>query len=187
MDLLRGTGSKKGVRGGQADFDWSSKSVKDNSHLSNYLGHSLKAPKGKWAHGRDLEWFARAERKDNTDPWDKDAERKAIKAAEKDALNLALGLSNGTGNANDMPLGRRHVTQASDRLRSPEKRHKRNRERHRGPGDGDDIQKPRPRRREDERETGRRRTGSRGGPRSQPYRRPDPRSDSLARRVQPNR
>lgn len=96
MDLLA-TVRKEGSRGGRGEFNWSD--VQNSSHREHYLGHSLHAPVGRWAKGRDLNWYAKGndDTVDGEDPTVKAArERKEeiqrIKQAEEDALAAALGL-----------------------------------------------------------------------------------------------
>ncbi|KAI2633868.1 hypothetical protein GGS21DRAFT_518992 [Xylaria nigripes] len=96
MDLVSGI-RKTGSRGG-VNFKW--EDVATSTHRENYLGHSLKAPVGRWQKGRDLTWYARAdatESSSNETPEEKAArerkeELKKIKEAEEDALAHALGL-----------------------------------------------------------------------------------------------
>ncbi|KAJ9075189.1 hypothetical protein DSO57_1038437 [Entomophthora muscae] len=78
--------SRGGVRGGQDQFSWDN--VKEDKYRENYLGHSLKAPVGRWQKGKDLTWYAK-----NNDEKEaaRAAELKAIKEAEEEAMLEALG------------------------------------------------------------------------------------------------
>ena len=93
-----------GTRGGQAHFDW--KDVKaDEKHRQNYLGHSVMAPKGRWAEGKDHLWYSRGKSgggggggggaQTAADVARQDAraaELRAVKAQEDTLLREALGL-----------------------------------------------------------------------------------------------
>ncbi|XP_033646554.1 multiple myeloma tumor-associated protein 2 homolog [Asterias rubens] len=75
-----------GTRGGADQFTWDS--VKTDKDREYYLGHSLKAPVGRWQDGKDLQWFSK-DRKDKESTLND--ERQKVKQAEKEAMMAALG------------------------------------------------------------------------------------------------
>lgn len=97
MDLVSSI-RKSGSRGG-VNFNW--EDVASSAHRENYLGHSLKAPVGRWQKGRDLTWYAKNE-DGSAGPSDETEEERAarlrqeelkrVKEAEEDAMARALGL-----------------------------------------------------------------------------------------------
>ena len=113
MDLLA-TVRKEGSRGGTGDFKW--EDVQNSSHREHYLGHSLHAPVGRWAKGKDLGWYAKGDAGETDETEDSAAkasreraeEIRRIKEAEQDALSRALGLPVPVrSNPNQEPLGDR--------------------------------------------------------------------------------
>ncbi|KAK5676716.1 hypothetical protein LTS10_010479 [Elasticomyces elasticus] len=116
MDLLQSV-RKSGSRGG-VNFSWDE--VKNSTHRENYLGHSLKAPVGRWQSKKDLGWYAKGDDAELT-PEEKAAkeaearkeELRKVKEAEHDAMLKAMGLPvPDRENANLQPLGLGKAEQA---------------------------------------------------------------------------
>ncbi|KYK61553.1 kinase phosphorylation protein [Drechmeria coniospora] len=117
MDLLAGI-RKTGSRGG-VNFSWDE--IATSTHRENYLGHSLKAPVGRWQKGKDLNWYAKAdlapadgsETVEEREERERKEEIRRVKEAEEDALARALGLpppQRTTSGANAVEVGiQRHI------------------------------------------------------------------------------
>ncbi|CAN1336712.1 Multiple myeloma tumor-associated protein 2 homolog [Linum perenne] len=82
--------TRGGVRGGRDQFTWDE--VKVDKYRENYLGHSLKAPVGRWQKGKDLHWYTRDKKSGTSEDALKD-EIKRIKEEEEQAMREALGLA----------------------------------------------------------------------------------------------
>ncbi|XP_034705401.1 multiple myeloma tumor-associated protein 2 homolog [Vitis riparia] len=83
--------TRGGVRGGRDQFKWDD--VKVDKHRENYLGHSIKAPVGRWQKGKDLHWYARDKKSESSDMEAAKEEIKRIKEQEEQAMREALGLA----------------------------------------------------------------------------------------------
>ncbi|KAL5733707.1 hypothetical protein ACOSQ2_033399 [Xanthoceras sorbifolium] len=82
--------TRGGVRGGRDQFSW--EDVKADKHRENFLGHSIKAPVGRWQKGKDLHWYTRDKKSQSSDDALKD-EIQRIKEEEEQAMREALGLA----------------------------------------------------------------------------------------------
>lgn len=83
--------TRGGVRGGQDQFKWDD--VKVDKHRENYLGHSLKAPVGRWQKGKDLFWYTRDKNSQGSDQDALKAEIQKVKEEEEQLMREALGLA----------------------------------------------------------------------------------------------
>ncbi|EOY19241.1 Leukocyte immunoglobulin-like receptor subfamily A member 5 isoform 2, partial [Theobroma cacao] len=82
--------TRGGVRGGRDNF-WDD--VKVDKHRENYLGHSIKAPVGRWQKGKDLHWYARDKKSGGSDVEALSEEIRRVKEEEEQAMREALGLA----------------------------------------------------------------------------------------------
>eukprot|EP00258_Populus_trichocarpa_P033033 XP_024449052.1 multiple myeloma tumor-associated protein 2 homolog [Populus trichocarpa] len=83
--------TRGGVRGGRDQFSWDD--VKADKHRENYLGHSIKAPVGRWQKGKDLHWYARDKKSGSSNADALKEEMQRIKEEEEQAMREALGLA----------------------------------------------------------------------------------------------
>ncbi|KAL4279836.1 hypothetical protein GQ457_03G028260 [Hibiscus cannabinus] len=83
--------TRGGVRGGRDQFSWDD--VKVDKHRENYIGHSLKAPVGRWQKGKDLHWYTRDKNSKGSDDDALKDEIRRVKEEEEQAMREALGLA----------------------------------------------------------------------------------------------
>lgn len=96
-----------GTRGGADQFNW--EDVKEDKYRENYLGHSLRAPVGRWQKGKDLTWYAKEKQQAGSSS--RDLEVAAAKKAEEEAMLAALGFS-APAKPTHQPLTKAEVTEA---------------------------------------------------------------------------
>lgn len=90
-----------GTRGGRDQFKW--EDVKNDSQREHYLGHSVKAAKGRWQQGRDIHWYTKSKhataeggqsgRSGSLDPELLAEERRLFKLQEEELRLQALGIT----------------------------------------------------------------------------------------------
>lgn len=73
-----------------AGFSW--EDVKADRYREYYLGHSVKAPVGRWQKGKDLTWYAKTKEEREAD---RRTELEAVRAAEERAMASALCVRRG--------------------------------------------------------------------------------------------
>ncbi|XP_065309242.1 multiple myeloma tumor-associated protein 2-like [Dermacentor albipictus] len=96
-----------GTRGGADQFNW--EDVKEDKYRENYLGHSLRAPVGRWQKGKDLTWYAKE--KQQAASTSRQNEVAAAKKAEEEAMLAALGFAT-PAKPTHQPLTKAEVTEA---------------------------------------------------------------------------
>uniref|UniRef100_A0A023GBW2 Putative kinase phosphorylation protein n=1 Tax=Amblyomma triste TaxID=251400 RepID=A0A023GBW2_AMBTT len=96
-----------GTRGGADQFNW--EDVKEDKYRENYLGHSLRAPVGRWQKGKDLTWYAKE--KTQAASTSRENEIAAAKKAEEEAMLAALGFAT-PAKPTHQPLSKAEVTEA---------------------------------------------------------------------------
>lgn len=76
------------ARDPSAEFSW--EKVKADKDKECYLGHSVRAPTGRWAQGKDLFWYEKKAGSAGARGDEKQRELAAIKQMEEDAMLVAL-------------------------------------------------------------------------------------------------
>ncbi|EEB09181.1 hypothetical protein SJAG_04364 [Schizosaccharomyces japonicus yFS275] len=102
----RSHSSRGGTRGGQGLFDW--ENVKKDHQRENYLGQSLYAQTGRWAKGKDLEWWSKGKTtiaESSARPSERDEAKREIEEIKRREQELLSQMIGGPG----VPL--KHQTQ----------------------------------------------------------------------------
>ncbi|KAK9480502.1 kinase phosphorylation protein-domain-containing protein [Lipomyces japonicus] len=88
MDLIPRKQTREGIRGGRGEFKW--EDVKNDKYRTNYLGHSVMAPTGRWAQKNDALWYTK-DRDNEARRREENSEKDRLKDEEEIAMAGLLG------------------------------------------------------------------------------------------------